>query len=269
MTTTAQQIIDEALSRHYSFRGAGVAEGAALAELNNIQKRMLLDLASTIESLIGTTSEIQTGLDDTFLVALDDLGVPYFTTTIAPGYAIRFDGGVPYILANDPIIVDPFGQDGETPGLPLPSNLLRFIFMAARTPDTMAPSPARPVEIVKQEVMPKDAPRTGLQATMIGNRIIPVRLSQADLWSQVTSVILGYIETPTLPTLDTNLVVPDPCAPAAIALLAKYLSMQSDKCPADARKSFAADAATEYEQMFQSVNAMDAVTVSKVIFRRR
>lgn len=269
MSTTAEQVVDSALSRHYSFRGAGLSDGAAVAELNQIQRRILLDLASTIESLIGTTSEIMTGLDNTFLVALDENGVPYFTTTTEPGYAIRFDGGVPYILANDPIIVDPFGQDGDTPGLPLPSSVLRLIFLAARTPDTLAPIPPRPVEIVKQEVVQKNSPRSGLQAYMIANRIIPVRLSEADLWSQVSSLILAYIETPALTALSDELVVPDPCVPAVIAQLVKFLSMQAEKCPAGDKKQFAIDAATEYESMIQSVNAMDAVTVSSVIYRRR
>lgn len=268
MTTTAQQVIDRALSRHHSFRGAGLSEGAALAELNEIQRRMLLDLGSTIENYVGETSEIQTGMDDASLVALDENDVPYFTTTVQPGYAIRFDGGVPYIVADDPIIVDPFGADGDSPGLPLPDNTLRLIFISARTADSQAPVPPLKVEIVKLEVVKKAGPRTGLQAYLSANRIIPVRLAPADLWTQVTSLILGIIPTPTLEAMDDDLVIPDACVSAATAALASFFSMQSEKCDATDKRIIAAEAAKKYEEMRDSVNAMDAVTTSTVIFRR-
>lgn len=268
MTTTAQQVIDGALSDHWSFRGAGVSDGAALNELNELQRRILLELSATLENFVGETASVQTGMDGAALVALDALGAPYFTTTVQPGYVIRFSGGVPYIVADDPIIVDPFGDEGDTPGLPLPDDVLRLFSFSARTATNPAPAPPLKIEIVKQEIVRKQAPRTGLQAFLSANRIIPVRIAEADLWSEVTSIDIQYIRHPSLTALSDELVVPDVCVGALQAAISEFLSMQAERCPPSDRQSFSRKAQKSYADMIGSVDIMDAVTTSNVIYRR-
>lgn len=268
MTITAQQIIDGALSKHWSFRGAGVSEGAALQELNEVQKRILLDASPTLENFVGETESVQTGMDGASLVALDENDVPYFTTTIEPGYVIRFDAGVPYVVADDPIIVDPFGEDGDSPGLPLPDGVLRLFALSARTASNPAPAPPLKIELVKQEIVRKQAPRTGLQAFLSANRIIPVRIATGDLWTQVTSIEVQFIRHPELATLADELVVPDVCGGALQAAIAEFFSLQTEKCPASDRQMLARSAQKAYDDMIGSVNIMDAVTTSNVIYRR-
>lgn len=267
MATTAQQLIDRALSRHWSFRGAGFSDGAALFELHEQQKAFLLDLGKVVAAIVGTTQQILTALDGAVLIAVDENNVPYFTTTQEPGYAVRFDStGVPYFDVANPIISDPFGEDGDPAGMPLPDDLLRLIFVAAKTEQaTIVPIP---VNVLEQEVVRKSPPRTGLYAFLSANRLIPVRTSDGDLWSQVTSIQLGCIVCPALTALSDELTIPDPCLPALTAMMVKYFADQAKECPVSDKRQFAVDAAAAYEKMLWSVNSMDAVTQSTVIHKR-
>lgn len=265
MTITAAQMIDRASTRHWSFPG-GINDGAALAFLDEAQRSFLLDLSKTLEALLGETSEIETALSGAFVVAIDENGVPYFTDTTEPGYAIRFDGGVPYIEVGTPIITDPFGSEGDSPGLPMPANLLRLVEVCAMTAQaTIVPLP---INVLGQEVVRKSPVRTGLQAFLSANRLIPVRTSEGDLWSQVTSVRVSCITCPELTVLSDEITIPTPCLPALTAALAKWMSNQARECPANDKRQFAIDAEKAYDQMLLSVNAMDAVTSSTVLYKR-
>lgn len=265
MAITVQQLIDRALSRHWSFRG-NINEGAAVAYLDEAQRTFLLDLSKTLEALVGTTEEIQTALLGAFVVAIDDNGAPYFVDSMLPGYAIRFSGGVPYVEVGQSIITDPFGTDGNSPGIPMPSDILRLIEVVAMTAQsTIVPIP---INVLGQEVVRKSPPRTGLQAFMSANRLIPVRLQEADLWSQVTSVRVSCILCPELTVLSDELTIPTPCIPALTAGLVRLFSNQVKECPATDKRQIAVDADATYDHMLLSVNAMDAVTSSTVLYKR-
>lgn len=266
MSTTAESVIDRAVSRHWSFE-SNYSDGAALYELHEQQKAFLLDLGRVVSAIIGTTQEILTSLTNAALIAVDENNVPYFTTTQEPGYAVQFDdSNVPYFTLDNPLIIDPFGEDGDTPGLPLPDDLLRLIYISAKTEQNrIVPIP---VNVLEQEVVRRAPVRTGLYAYLSANRIIPVRTSEADLWSQVTSLQIGCIICPQLTALTDVLTIPSPCLPALTAAMIKYFSDQARECPASDKRQFAMDAAAEYEKMLWSVNAMDAVTQSTVIHKR-
>lgn len=266
MTTNAvivQEVIDRARSRHWAFSEGN--DGAALHFLNERLRATLLAIIKTVEEQIGETSQIDVTGTAT-LIAVDDNMVPYFTTTTEPGYAIRFAGGVPYVDVSDPFVSDPFGLNGDVPGLPLPEDLLRITSVSAMTLDNdIVP---RPIDVLPQELAQKPPVRVGLRAFVSANRLIPIRSDASDVWSRVTSIRLGFVRCQELATTQDAIILPTPCVHALTAQLCHFFALGSKTCPQQDKTRFEKQADQATDELLANVNSLEGITTSTVIFKR-
>jgi hypothetical protein len=265
MTVTAQEVIDRARARHWSFSGSN--DGAALQYLNEQQRKKLLLIIKTVEKQIGETSEIDTVVQNGALVAIDAAGAAYFTTTVEAGYCLRFDDfGLPYIDVSDPFVIDPFGIDSDTPGIPLPDDMLRLITVSAMTTEsTIVP---RNITVLPQELAQKASASLGLRAFVSANRLIPVRWDTNDLWALVTSIRIGCVRCPELTALSDIITVPTPCIHAMTAGLAEWFATGAERCPAADKTRFEKQHIAADADLLATIDSLEAVTSSTVIYKR-
>lgn len=262
---TVQEVIDRARVRHFSFSDGN--EGAAVQFCDEAQRVILLSIIKTAEAIIGATEEIDVEGTVT-LVAVDSLGVPYFTTTVEDGYAIRFDANnVPYVDVSEPFVSDPFGSTGDTPGLPLPTDLLRIISVSAMTLDSdITP---REIEVLPQETVQKAATRSGgLRAFVSANRLIPIRTAEADAWARVTSIRLGFVQCPALTALSDLITIPTPCIHTLTAHLAEWMAVQSAKCPQADKRWFQQQRVEADDTLQATINSLEGIVTNTILYKR-
>lgn len=269
MTTnavTVGEVIDRARARHFSFSGGH--DGAAVQYLNEQQRAKLLAIIKTVEKQIGETSQVETSAVGGALIAIDSNGNPYFTTTTEAGYCVRFDSltGAPYVDISDPFVIDPFGIDSDTPGLPLPEDMLRLISVSAMTTEsTIVP---RNIEVLPQELAQKAGARLGLRAFISANRLVPIRWDTNDLWAIVTSIRIGMVRCPQLVALTDVITVPTPCIHAMTAGLAQWFATGSEKCSENDKRRFEKQHADSTMDMLANIDSLEAVTSSTVLYKR-
>lgn len=267
-TITVANIVDAARIRHWSFVESQLSDGAAILWLNMRQRHLLLEFRDTLRGLVGSNVETATVVDG-ILVGIDADGNPYYITTAVDGYSLAFDeNGVPYInVTAGTIATDPFGQNGGTPGFPLPPDALVLIGMSAILSDDREIA----VTIVDEteRLIPADGRR--LPAFVGANRVVPIRQTPKtsnDLWDQVASVRLSYLGLPTLETMSDELVMPAPLHEPLVAGMADLFAKQSKDCTAAERAAFARDAKeAEDEIRNHSFDSLRDMVTSSVIFK--
>jgi hypothetical protein len=130
MMLTVQQLVENARARHPAFTKLAWPDGALLLFLNTYQRTKLLELADSIEPLVGQAKQIASVIAGALVGS--DAGVPYYITTSGDGWPVQNSGGVPYVdFTQPPIALDPFGATGGTPGFPLPTEFIRLINITA------------------------------------------------------------------------------------------------------------------------------------------
>lgn len=264
---TAQELIDGARIRHWSFADTVLGDGAAVLYLNQRIRTLLLRYRNALRSLINTTAETATVVSG-LLVGVDADGVPYTLSTLEDGYAVHLDGdGVPYVDTSDaPIATDPFGASGGTPGFPLPTDAIALfsVFVVYQDGST------GDVDIVEEALRNHGAPAHNAAAFISGNRIIPIRPAVAgarDIWSSVTAVQTSYLALPSITALADAVPLPPAIDEVLIANLCEMFAMQSPKCPRPDREAFIVKARTaEQELDLMALDIVGDMQVSTVIY---
>lgn len=239
MTTLARDLIDAARIRHWSFIDVQLADGAAVLSLNQRQRYLLLKFRDALRGLIGSNVETAATVSGV-LVGVTANGTPYYVTTVADGYAVSLNGnGTPYIdTSGTPVARDPYGQNGGTPGWPLPPDAIALLAMTA----TFTNGTESPVTIVDESERLRAVPDRYLPAFVAGNRIVPIRpaatLGIPDDWTQVVSVRLSYIGIATVASLTDPVVIPAPLVEPLVAGLAELFANQSKSCTVAERTAF-------------------------------
>lgn len=222
---TVQQLVENARARHPAFTKLAWPDGALLLFLNTYQRTKLLELADSIEPLVGQAKQVASVIAGALVGS--DGGVPYYITTSGDGWPVSSDAGVPYIDFTQPAIaLDPFGASGGTPGFPLPAEFIRLInITAASLYDAQ----------MQVEVMPESrraaAPQRVLSVFISGNRIVPIRLGASpysDRWIDVTSVTISYIAMQTLAAMTDNVTLPLQLVGLLEAALAERFAVASE-----------------------------------------
>lgn len=268
---TVQQIIDAARVRHWSFTDVELGDGAALLYLNERVRTHLGEHGSQIEGLVGSTIQHSLDRGTGLLVALDEDDVPYYTTTAEDGYAVHLDiDGVPYIDTDEPPIAgDPFGENGATPGFPLPRDVVRLISVGA-----IYGNGARniPIDVIPERERYTRAPGRNPTAFVSGNRLVPVMPTAGhntgDRWNDVTALQISYVAVPDLTALTDRIPLPKVLCEALTADLALLFARQSPRCDKsdkaaltiEARDCAAAVAAA-------SLDLLESVQQSSVLYK--
>lgn len=238
-STRVRELVDNARLRHWSFIDVQLADGAAVLWLNQRQRHLLLKFRDALRGLIGSNVETASIVSGS-LVGVTADGTPYFLTTVDDGFSLNLSaGGTPYVdTTKAPVARDPFGQNGGTPGWPLPNDAIALLAMTAMFNN----GSESPVTIVDESERLVAAPGRYLPAFVAGNRIVPIRPSStfglSDSWSSVTSVRLSYIGVATITSLDGTLVIPAPLHEPLIAGLAELFAKQSRQCTVGERAQF-------------------------------
>jgi len=226
MTTTVQQLIEQARVRHPLFMRVAFPDGALLAFLNQKQRTVLLKMSEELEPLVGQAQQVAAVVTGA-LVGIDAVGAPYYLTTSGTGYPVLVDPSAPnapYIDSSGvPIALDPFGATGSTPGFPLPTDFVRLKHVVAATIYDNA---------VRVEVNPERqrgaSPQRELQVFVSGNRLVPIRQGVSpfsDRWTDVTSLTVSYIAMQTPLPLSDVLTVPTVMLEVLEAPLAERLAL--------------------------------------------
>lgn len=264
--TTVQDVIDDARIRHHAFVEAMMPDGAALRFLNERQRAVLLSIVEDAEQVVGEARELALTTLDGAVVGVDSNGIPFYATDGTDGYAVALNAnGVPYLDTSTVLALDPFGESGGTPGIPLPTDLLRITAALA-----VASDGARSIEILPERIAITQYGNRTPRAFINGGRLVPIRLSETDQWSLTTSIRLSMVRCPVLASLADVLTLPDPCLPVLTAALAEFLSGASKGCTDADRRRFT-DQRREAESVLRAsiASLVSDVTESTVIYRRR
>lgn len=245
-TTTVQQIIDAARSRHFAFADVRAGDGAVLLYLNQRLRTHLARHGAKIEGLVGTTLQYTIQTINGLLVAVDSLGNPQYTTTYQDGWAVHLDAfGNPYIDTSEPMIAaDPFGIHGGTPGFPLPADMIRLtaVVLVYNVPAGLL----IPCTVIPEAGRLLAQPGRNPTVFVSGNRLVPLLPTNAapsgDRWNNVSAIQLAYVALPTLSTLTQFVNIPSVLVEALIADAASYLAYQSKTLSAAERAGFATTA---------------------------
>jgi hypothetical protein len=263
---TAQELIDGARLRHWSFADTVLGDGAAVLYLNQRIRTLLLRYRSALRALVNATIETAAVVSGS-LVGIDSSGVPYYLDTVGEGYAVHLDGSVPYIDATEaPISLDPFGSSGSTPGFPLPPDAIALFSVSVLYQDGSSGD----VDVVDEALRNQGPPGHNPAAFLSGNRIVAIRPSQPggqDIWTSVTAVQVSYLPLASVTALITPIALPVPIAEVLIADLCELFAMQSQKCPKPDRAEFIAAARrAEQELDLSALDIVGDMQVSSVIF---
>lgn len=268
MTTMARELIDAARIRHWSFIEVQLADGAAVLYLNQRQRHLLLKFRDALRGLLGTNVETARTVNGA-LVGVTTGGTPYYLTTIDDGFAVSLNAnGVPYIdTTRSPLARDPYGENGGTPGWPLPPDAIALLAMTAMF-DGGAESP---VTIVDESERLRAAPGRYLPAFVAGNRIVPIRpsstMGMSDGWSSVTSVRLSYIGVTTITGLTDLVVIPAPLVEPLVAGLAELFAKQSRHCTVAERQQYAEAARRAEDEISEGAfDVLGDLQVTNVIY---
>lgn len=250
-TSSVRNVIDTARTRHWSFTDLVLGDGAVLLNLSQRLRTHLAAHGAKIEGLVGTSMTYEITTVDGLLIA-ELNGVPQYTTTYQDGWPIHLDGfGVPYYDTTEPMIAqDPFGENGGTPGFPLPSDMVKLIEVTGVYANP-APSESGliiPIDVVPSASRVQKQPGRNPIAFVDGNRLVPLfssypsSVNTGDRWRSISRIILNYVALPTLTSLDQVLAIPSVLVDALIADMALLMARQAKECPPADRLGFERDA---------------------------
>lgn len=268
MTVIVRDLVDAARIRHWSFIDVQLADGAAVLWLNQRQRHLLLKFRDALRGLIGSNVETAATVNGA-LVGVTAGGTPFYLTTADDGFAVLLNAnGTPYVdTTATPIARDPYGQNGATPGWPLPPDAIALLAMTA----TFDNGSESPVAIVDESERLQSAPGRYLPAFVTGNRIVPIRpptsFGLTDAWTAVVSVRLAYIGITTLSALSDTFVIPTALHESLIAGLAELFAKQSRNCSVAERQQFAEAARrAELEIAQGAFDVLGDMQVTNVIY---
>lgn len=267
---TASLILDLARGRHPAFAQTTVPDGSILQAIDTRQRTLLLMYGGAIDGLVNTTVDIALSFNGTLIG--NDGGVPVYGTTYQDGWPQhQTDDGVPYVDFDEtPIAGDPFGENGGTPGFPLPADFLKLIHVAI----TMTDRSYLPVDIVPENArLERHWPLP--TAFISGNRIVPIRPlvsgNSSDQWGRsIQSLQLSYVALPNLRSLADAITLPAVLTEALIAGTAEFLAMNSTTMRDIEKRAWSASArlAEEAASSFKVDVIGPALAPRHVIYRR-
>lgn len=264
MSTTAQAVLDQARIRHPSFAEAEMPEGALLLFLNQRQRSLLVQAGDHLGPLVTTTAAIATTIRGTLVGSSG--GVPVYLTTYEDGWPVFLGGtGVPYFDFTGPKIAgDPFGENGGTPGFPLPDN---FVSLQAITV-TYSSGLIGPVDVIPERARHEHAQGRNPAVFISGNRLVPVLPTSASVsrgeWIDVVSLSLTYIALPALTSLTDLLLVPDAVVEVLIADVAALLAMRAKGLSKGERDMYREDAQVSAAKLAEGRDLVGDVSTSTV-----
>jgi hypothetical protein len=266
-SVTAASILDQARIRHPKFNEADMPDGALLLFLNQRQRTHLLDYGEHLGPLVTTSVEIATTING--ILVGSSGGVPVYLTTYADGWPVFSSGGVPYFdFTGAKIAGDPFGQNGGTPGFPLPDNFVKLVNIAV----TYESGVTGPVSVVDERSRHHHAQGREPAVFINGNRLIPI-LPTADTadgglaeWDDVETIALSYIALPTLSTLTATVTLPDVLAECLVADVAALLATRATGLSAGDRQNFRQDAALAAQALAKGGDIVGDVPGGSVLY---
>lgn len=269
MAVTVRDLIDAARIRHNAFIDVELGDGAVLLFVNNRQMRLLLHFKTSLQGLLGTTAQTAATVGGA-LVGIDEDGAPFYLTTAGDGWALHLDadGVTPYVDVDEaPISFDPFGISGDTPGFPLPENVISVLAVSG----VYADGRATPIDVFDEGERFSHRQTGRPMAFLSANRIVPKRdvNTTSDVWSLLTAVQLSYLALPQLTALSDRITLPPVLHEALIAAIASLLAGQAKLCTTAERAAFRADAErAEAILTDDSFDIVGALKTTRVIYRR-
>lgn len=258
-TTTAQDIIDSARIRHHAFSDIEMPDGAAVLFLNQRQRDLLALGGADIDGLVGTGLQYTILTPTTGVLSTFVNGVSAAATPGQDGWVTHLDeNDVPYIDQSEPMIAgDPLG---DTPGFPLPAEMVRLINVMLLTRDGRL----IPADVVQQRARNTALPGRNPQMYIAGNRLMPMRRfdagsaqNTADRWQEFVGIQLSYVAIERVTALTDAITLPTVLVGALIADLAQLFAMQS-KLVSPAEKAMFRDEAAKARAEF--LNAANGLT---------
>lgn len=243
MGQTVATLVDSARARHWALTDRAFGDGAAVLYLNARLRTHLAAHGADIEGLVGTSMTYTLATLGTGLLVAETSGVPVYTTTYQDGWPIQLVGGWPTYDATAPKIAgDPFGQNGGTPGFPLPSEMIRLIDVSI----VYTGGVVLPVSIIEERARFASQPGRDVLAFVSGNRLVPVflmtpdSLNSGDRWFNATSLNISYVAAQTLALLTDVANLPSVLTDALIADLAAHMAIQNKDVPAQDKQALVA-----------------------------
>lgn len=250
---TAIELIEQARIRDARFFDLKVPDGALVTFMNTKQRTLMLQLADAIQPLIDSSETVATVVDGA-LVGFDaeSDNAPYYLTGVGTGYPLSMtEDGVPYVDTTAvPISTDPFGEDGGTPGFPLPVDILRLVHVVA----TFSDGTTSDVDVIPERSRNLN-PSHNLQAFINGNRLVPVRIGISpyqDFWTNVTDVSISWIGMTTVTTLYHRIDIPTVLHECLIAGIAAILAANCEKMDKKERDGYLGQAAIADQKLLDT-----------------
>jgi hypothetical protein len=246
LNVTVSQLIDQARIQDARFFDVPVPDGALVLTLNQTQRLLLLKYADSIQGLLDQSLQIATSINGN-VVGVDGSGNPYYLTTPGTGWAVSNAGTlsnpIPYVDFSAPqIALDPFGQNGGTPGFPLPADIIKIIHIVGVYQDGTTCD----IDVVPE--ISRNLTNTHNPAAFLnGNRLVPVRDGSVlgptiwqDLWNSIQSVTMTWIGVPTVAVLSDVITIPVVLHDALIMAIASLLAQGVSNMPMAEKAAWAA-----------------------------
>lgn len=271
MTTTVRSLVEQARIRHWSFTDLELGDGPAVLWINQRERTLLMRYRDQLEGLIGQTQQVAAVVDGG-LVGVTEDGTPYYITTTGTGYAVHAtSSGTPYIDTDDvPVIIDPFGEDGDVPGWALPVDAISILALTAVKQD----GSTRPVIVLPEKNRFARQGSGALTAFVSANRIVPIlpdlttsSSNARGVWTDVTGVQLSYVGSTSVAALSDPLTIPAPLHEALIAGLAELFSTQSRAVSVAEKRAFTDAARIAAEEIgMHSFNILGTLPTRSVTY---
>lgn len=267
LTMTAQDIIEDARLRHWSFADVQLGDGAAVRWLNTRQRFLLLKFREGLKGVVTLTVRTKAVMPSPGRrIGVTPRGTPYELEDEGDGYAVYLAPAsrAPYIdLSGVPIADAPLDD-----GFPLPVEVisvtaLKGVYVDGQTiPVTVTMEQQRSVSLSGRQ----------LTAFASGSRIAPLRNPGAPLasqsWESITAVEVSYIAMARITALCCLLSFPSVLVEALTAGMAKFFATQSKLCTPDERRDFFEAARTAEEQLESASNdILGEAPTRSVIFK--
>jgi hypothetical protein len=274
LNVTVSQIIDQARIQDARFFDVSIPDGALVLELNRTQRTLLLKYADSIQGLLDQSLQVATSINGN-VVGVDGSGNPYYLTTPGTGWAVSNAGTltnpIPYVdFSQPPIALDPFGQNGGTPGFPLPPDIIKIIHVVGVYLDGTCCD----IDIVPE--VSRNLTNTHNPAAFLnGNRMVPVRDGSPlgptiwqDLWNSISSVTMTWIGVPSVAVLTDVLTIPVVLHDALVMAIASLLAQGVSDMAMAEKAAWAAKKVDAINQIaLAGTDMLNELTMNTVLYR--